>query len=83
MSYMTFLARAAAAVSSTRDRVASRRGDLAARRTLRRELATYTTEAEISDLLATVEARSGGEATEIRAILLGNMRSGADARLAS
>jgi hypothetical protein len=81
---MTRLARkATAVVSNTRGRVASRRAELAARRTLRRELATYTTEAEISDLLAAVEARSGGEATEIRAILLGKMGSGADVRLAS
>ena len=55
------------------------RAERSANRTLRRELATYTTPAEIDDLLAGLRGHDT-DTEEIRSILLGN-RQVAQARL--
>jgi hypothetical protein len=41
--------------------------------TLTRRLATYTTPAEIQDLLGTIEGQEGHDAEKIRSILAGNL----------
>ena len=50
-----------------------RRRKRAARRTLTDKLATYTTPAEIQDLLATIEGMECDDAEAIRSILAGNL----------
>jgi hypothetical protein len=41
---------------------------------LKRKVATYTTPAEVHDLLGTIEGQEGEDAEMIRAILAGNLR---------
>jgi hypothetical protein len=43
-------------------------------RALKRDLQSYTTQAEIADLLATIEEHEGSEAQMMRGILVGNLR---------
>ncbi|MCW2712552.1 MAG: hypothetical protein JWP24_2746, partial [Marmoricola sp.] len=43
-------------------------------RTLRRELASYTTRADVDDLLATIEGQENAEAEMIRSILVDNLQ---------
>ncbi len=75
--------------SSTMQRLATVRDDLrerrqarAAQRTLRQELATYTTPADIDDLLGSLRGQDGPDADEIRDILTSN-RQDRPSRLAS
>lgn len=73
---MTRLARTATDIASALGRRAeSRRASNAERRALRRDLASYNTEAEVTDLLATLEAGRAEEATEVRAIVLGRVHA--------
>lgn len=54
----------------------------ARRRVLERDLATYTTSAEIEDLLGTMQGQEDADAEIIRGILAGNLHAGAH-RIAS
>ena len=54
----------------------------ASRRVLERDLATYTTSAEIEDLLGTMQGQEDADAEIIRGILAGNLHAGAH-RIAS
>ena len=75
--------------SSTMQRLATVRDDLrerrqarSAQRTLRQELAAYTTPAEIDDLLGSLRGQDGPGADEIRDLLTRN-RQDRTSRLAS
>ena len=58
------------------------RQDLAADRALRAELASYTTEAEVADLLGAMSSNDSVEAERVRSILMDNLagRPGAAGR---
>jgi hypothetical protein len=57
-----------------RSAVRTRLMAVAARRELRRELASYTTPAEVGDLLAAVGNKQDAASKAMRSILIGNMR---------
>ena len=59
-------------VATVRDELRERRQERAARRTLERELASYTTESDINDLLGALSGQDGVGADEVREILLRN-----------
>jgi hypothetical protein len=67
-------------LATVRDDLRERRQARTAQRTLREELATYTTTAEIDDLLGSVRGQEGPDADQIRDILTRNLQ---DRRLAS
>lgn len=56
-------------VSRLRATLRTRRQDRAAERSLRAELASYTTDAEVADLLAALSTHDGAEAERMRSIL--------------
>jgi hypothetical protein len=60
-----------------------RRRQRATRHALTRKLATYTTPAEIQDLLGTIEGETGHDAEEIRCILAGRLLQQRTHQLAS
>ncbi|MCW2837903.1 MAG: hypothetical protein JWQ15_2017 [Marmoricola sp.] len=60
--------------TAVRDELSERRQKRAGYRTLRRELASYTTRADVDDLLATIEGQENAEAEMIRSILVDNLR---------
>ncbi len=62
-----------ALLTSVRDDLRERRAARAARRDLRRELATYTTPAEVDDLFAALREQESAAAEEIRGILAANL----------
>lgn len=57
-------------VTTVRDELRDRRQARAARRTLERELASYTTAAEINDLLGLLSRQDNADADELREVLL-------------
>ncbi len=57
---------------SLRDELRQRREARAARRSLERELATYTAPSEVDDLLGVLHDRDDAAAEEIRTIVLRN-----------
>ncbi len=59
-------------LTRARREVASVRAARAQHRALRRDLAEYTTDAEITDLLASLDGREDAGADAIRSIVLGN-----------
>jgi hypothetical protein len=60
--------------TAVRDELSERRQKRAGYRTLRRELASYTTRADVDDLLATIEGQENAEAEMIRSILVDNLQ---------
>ncbi len=56
------------------DDLRERRQARAARRTLERELATYTTPAEVEDLLGAMRGRDDAESDAIRDLLIRNLQ---------
>ena len=60
--------------SALREDLGRRRAARSAHRELRRELASYTTTREISDLLELVEGREDAASQEVRRILVGNLQ---------
>lgn len=79
----SFMDRATALIARARDDVAGRRADHASRRALRRDLESYNTHADISDLLAGLDASHGTDADVVRSIVLRQMAAGTGARLAA
>jgi hypothetical protein len=59
-------------VASVRDELRGRRQARAARRTLERELAAYTTTSDVNDLLGAMRGQDGPEADRVREIVLRN-----------
>ena len=59
---------------TVRDELRERRQARSAQRTLREELATYTTPAEIDDLLGSLRGQDGPDADEIRDILTSSLQ---------
>ena len=60
-----------------------RRQKCARIRGLERDLASYTTRAEVDDLLGAIEGQEGAEADMIRSVLAGNLQQQGTHRLAS
>jgi hypothetical protein len=59
-------------MATVRDDLRERRQARTARRTLERELASYSTPAQVNDLLAALAGQDGDEAAEVRDIVLRN-----------
>jgi hypothetical protein len=59
-------------VATVRDELRDRRQARTARRSLERELASYTTEADVNDLLGAVQTEDTTDADHIREIVLRN-----------
>jgi hypothetical protein len=72
MNTRSFLRPSAQLVATVRDELRERRQERAARRTLERELATYTSDADVHDLLGAMSGQDGAAADEVREILLRN-----------
>jgi len=70
-------------ISEVRTTLESRRTRREAQRELRRDLASYTSDAEINDLLALLDSHDDAEADVVRSILLDNRRATSGARWAS
>lgn len=60
--------------ANVRDELRERRQARAAHRALERELATYTTPAEVDDLLGALRGQDGAGPDEIRGILARNLQ---------
>lgn len=61
-------------LAGLRDELRERRESRAAYRALEADLSTYTTPAEVDDLLAALSGEDDPEAQVIRDILIGNLR---------
>ena len=61
-------------LSDVREELRERRQARAAHRVLERELASYTTRAEVDDLLAVVDEQGGADAELVRTILNRNLQ---------
>jgi hypothetical protein len=72
MNKISILRPSAQMVTTVRDEVRDRRQERTARRTLERELALYSTPAQINDLLGSMGGHDDTEVEEIRDILLRN-----------
>lgn len=72
MNNISILRPSARLVATVRDELRERRDDRAARRTLERELATYTTPGDINDLLFAMAGQDDPAADEVREILVRN-----------
>jgi hypothetical protein len=59
-------------VATVRDELRDRRQARASRRTLERELASYSTAAEVNDLLGSLRVADDAEIEEIRSIIARN-----------
>jgi hypothetical protein len=59
-------------VATVRDELRERRQERAARRTLERELATYTSPSDVNDLLALLSDQDSPDADHVREIVLRN-----------
>jgi len=59
--------------ATVRDELRERRQDRAEYRALERDLATYSTSAEINDLLGSVSSTEGPDAERVRLILARNL----------
>jgi hypothetical protein len=73
MNTNTFLRPPAALVATVRDELRERREARAARRVLERELGSYTTPAEVNDLLGSLRGQNDEAVEDIRDIVLRNM----------
>jgi hypothetical protein len=60
-------------LTSVRDDLRERREARAVRRKLQRELATYSTRAEVDDLMALLHHQESAQADQVRGILLRNL----------
>jgi hypothetical protein len=72
MNTKSLLRPSAQLVATVRDELRERRQVRAARRTLERELASYTTVSDVNDLLGAMSGQDGAAADEVREILLRN-----------
>lgn len=70
MNTSTFLRPSTRLVATVRDELRERRQERAARRTLERELATYTTPAEVNDLLTLINGVDSADADAMREVLV-------------
>jgi hypothetical protein len=70
-------------VETVRDELRERRQARATRRTLERELASYTSPAEINDLLGSLQGQDDAEVDQIRSIVLANVQRRHTNRFAS
>jgi hypothetical protein len=73
MNTNSFLRPPARLVVTVRDELRERREARAGRRTLERELGTYTTPAEINDLLGSLRGQDDRAVADIRDVVLRNM----------
>ena len=73
MNTNTFLRPPAQLVATVRDELRERREARAARRTLERDLSSYTTPAEVNDLLGSLRGQNDDAVEDIRDIVLRNM----------
>jgi len=73
MNKNNFLRPPAQLVATVRDELRERREARAERRTLERELGTYTTPAEVNDLLGSLQGQDDRAVADIRDIVLRNM----------
>jgi hypothetical protein len=69
--------------TAARDELSERRRVRAEYRVLQRQLASYTTRAEVGDLLGTIEGQQGAEVDMIRNILTNNLMQQRNHALAS
>ncbi len=69
--------------ATVRDDLRERRQARAAHRNLERELATYTTSAEVDDLFSALRGQEGPAVDEVREILAGNLQQRRTSRIAS
>jgi len=77
MNNISFLRPSAQLVATVRDELRDRRQARASRRTLERELATYTHPNDVYDLLGSLHGQDDDAVQEIREIVLRNqMRQG-------
>jgi hypothetical protein len=72
MNTKSLLRPSAQLVATMRDELRERRQERAARRSLEHELASYTTEADVNDLLGALSNQDGAEADKVREVLLRN-----------
>jgi hypothetical protein len=72
MNTNTILRPSVRLVASVRDELRERRQARAARRTLERELASYNTPSQVTDLLGVLAGQDDDSAQEIRDIVLRN-----------
>jgi hypothetical protein len=70
---LTRFARARLGLHTAMRELSERRRDRASYRALTRRLATYTTQTDVDDLLATIEGKADADAEMIRSILAGNL----------
>lgn len=70
MNTNTFLRPSSRLVATVRDELRERRQERAARRSLERELASYTSPSEVNDLLALMSDVDSTEADAMREVLL-------------
>lgn len=70
MNTNSLLRPSARLAATVRDELRERRETRAARRTLERELSSYTTPTEVNDLLSLLKGQDGAEAEELREILV-------------
>jgi hypothetical protein len=80
---LTMIASARLALRTSFRELSERRHERARCRALTRKLATYTTPAEVQDLLGTIEGQEGDDAEKIRSILAGNLQRQRTHQLAS
>ncbi|MCW2763031.1 MAG: hypothetical protein JWR85_3232 [Marmoricola sp.] len=69
--------------TAVRDELSERRQQRATYRALRRDLASYTTRAQVDDLLAMIQGHDDAEAEMIRNILANNLQQQSSFPLAS
>jgi hypothetical protein len=72
MNTNSFLRPPAKLVATVRDDLRERREARAARRTLERELTSYSTTADVNDLLGSLHGQDGPDAEAVRDIVLRN-----------
>jgi hypothetical protein len=70
MNTNTFLRPSTRLVATVRDELRERRQERAARRSLERELASYTSPSEVNDLLTLMSDLDSSEADAMREVLL-------------
>jgi DNA replication protein DnaD len=63
-------------LTTVRDELRERRETRAAKRQLQRDLATYSTRAEVDDLMALLHHQDSAQADQIRGILNRNLQQG-------
>jgi hypothetical protein len=73
-SSFTSVSRPRQLLTTVRDELRERRVARAARRELQRDLAAYSTRAEVDDLMALLHHQESAQAEQIRGILINNLQ---------